>query len=532
MREITDEGRCSGGIVHPVFISALIVLVLNDHWAKAHWPGIVTGKLSDFAGVVVFPIVLATLFLRVRVSSDRNWAWGVGAGAAVLLFLTKNLDQAGADFLAGVLRVLFSHSRMTADTTDLVALLALPVSLFTWQSAWQPPQKRASRQALKLAFPDRSRTVLRHIVLGLSVFACAATSEVPTYQGRAVAPHLSVNNGTIRILVAAADQSGRQFNSVNKQAGDVVLLESSDGGDTWSQGATLGSTLVTSVTPTGSTCRGPARRDPCYFIDPKFDSGTALRSSLIEQSGGKARRVWSHQLDPKRVERGVDTSKVQPFDVESAARLTDVIQLDDGAPIALLWPTKVVIQRNGRWVTRSINGLARNHGANLLDGPEFASLLIPSILLSFALLLLVSRGARGCGVAMLWFGFIAGSVVSLTGVGASTPGSLVPTAWLAALGAVLFSALNLVLALARGGRAFLCVIGPLSSFVGFILWLQWSSSGSLSYTHTRTVVLVVVLGGHAVAIGAALWEGLMTHLAPPDRSDPPYPPVMQMGSGR
>ena len=45
-------------LLHPVAIFALVVLVLNDHVLKAAFPGLVTGKLSDVAGVALLPLVL------------------------------------------------------------------------------------------------------------------------------------------------------------------------------------------------------------------------------------------------------------------------------------------------------------------------------------------------------------------------------------------------------------------------------------------------------------------------------------------
>jgi len=53
-------------ILNPIFITGLLVLVFNDHWLKTRYPGWFTGKLSDFAGVLIFPLFLACLFPRQR----------------------------------------------------------------------------------------------------------------------------------------------------------------------------------------------------------------------------------------------------------------------------------------------------------------------------------------------------------------------------------------------------------------------------------------------------------------------------------
>jgi hypothetical protein len=44
-----------------VALAAIVLLVVNDHVLKARWPGPVTGKLSDVAGLVFFPLLLDAL---------------------------------------------------------------------------------------------------------------------------------------------------------------------------------------------------------------------------------------------------------------------------------------------------------------------------------------------------------------------------------------------------------------------------------------------------------------------------------------
>jgi hypothetical protein len=45
-------------LLHPVALAAIGVLLLNDHVLKDAAPGLVTGKLSDVAGLAFFPLVL------------------------------------------------------------------------------------------------------------------------------------------------------------------------------------------------------------------------------------------------------------------------------------------------------------------------------------------------------------------------------------------------------------------------------------------------------------------------------------------
>ncbi|MEZ4320391.1 MAG: hypothetical protein R3F61_23120 [Myxococcota bacterium] len=55
---VSDGPHRIDGLVHPVPIAAIALLVLNDHWGKHAFPGLVTGKLSDVAGMVFFPLML------------------------------------------------------------------------------------------------------------------------------------------------------------------------------------------------------------------------------------------------------------------------------------------------------------------------------------------------------------------------------------------------------------------------------------------------------------------------------------------
>ena len=44
------------------FIVVLAVLLLNDWWLKSQYPGVITGKLSDFSGLAVVAMLLLAVF--------------------------------------------------------------------------------------------------------------------------------------------------------------------------------------------------------------------------------------------------------------------------------------------------------------------------------------------------------------------------------------------------------------------------------------------------------------------------------------
>ena len=64
---MTTPHQAVRALASPGFVLALVVLVLNDHVLKQAYPGWVTGKLSDVAGLVVAPLLLAVPLTLLRV---------------------------------------------------------------------------------------------------------------------------------------------------------------------------------------------------------------------------------------------------------------------------------------------------------------------------------------------------------------------------------------------------------------------------------------------------------------------------------
>ncbi len=59
-------------LLHPVPIAAIALLVINDHVLKAAFPGALTGKLSDVAGMAFFPLLLVSA-VEVIAAAARRW---------------------------------------------------------------------------------------------------------------------------------------------------------------------------------------------------------------------------------------------------------------------------------------------------------------------------------------------------------------------------------------------------------------------------------------------------------------------------
>lgn len=113
-------------LAHPGAVLALVILVLNDHVLKQAWPGWVTGKASDVAGLVVAPLLLAALLTIARVPRPT----GSALVATGLGFVFCKTTTFGAAVTSSVWSLFGTPTAIRADVTDLIALPAL------W-GAWQ-----------------------------------------------------------------------------------------------------------------------------------------------------------------------------------------------------------------------------------------------------------------------------------------------------------------------------------------------------------------------------------------------------------
>ncbi len=78
-------------IVNSYFIIGLGILILNDFYLKYEYGNFLTGKLSDFAGLLIFPMFVAALFPRM----SRSIATVTAIGFVIwkLPLFTPVIDQ-------------------------------------------------------------------------------------------------------------------------------------------------------------------------------------------------------------------------------------------------------------------------------------------------------------------------------------------------------------------------------------------------------------------------------------------------------
>lgn len=155
------------GLLHPVVLLAIGVLLVNDHVLKAAWPGVVTGKLSDFAGLLFFPLFLQAVWEVGAAAVGRGGqpsrtvlvgaivATGTAFAAIQLVPMATDGYRHGLgllQWLAGLpLAILTGQpghgpvpAQLTPDPTDLLALAVLPLVYLIGRRRCPAPARRAS----------------------------------------------------------------------------------------------------------------------------------------------------------------------------------------------------------------------------------------------------------------------------------------------------------------------------------------------------------------------------------------------------
>lgn len=155
--------RGERALLHPLWLVALALLAFNDHVLKvaAHRPA-VSGKLSDFAGLVVAPVVLIAL---ARVGTRRAALWcHVAIG---LVFAAIQLSPAAAGLWDSGMSLVGVNWHTWSDPTDL---MALPVLVLSWR-VLVPVMQR----------PTTANAWMRPVRLAagsVALLCCIATSDV------------------------------------------------------------------------------------------------------------------------------------------------------------------------------------------------------------------------------------------------------------------------------------------------------------------------------------------------------------------
>ena len=106
-------------LLRPLFLIALGSLILNDVYLKYEFHNILTGKLSDFAGLFLFPYFISTLIIK----RTKHIYW-----LTALMFIWWKSEY--SQFFIDSAQSIGIPIDRVPDPWDLSALLVLPISYF------------------------------------------------------------------------------------------------------------------------------------------------------------------------------------------------------------------------------------------------------------------------------------------------------------------------------------------------------------------------------------------------------------------
>lgn len=187
------KSRAPGALLfHPLAVLSVCLLLFNDHYLKTVWPSVVSGKLSDFAGVFLTPLVAFSAFelaaarvskrsidprLQNRVLAAMAFATALGFALPEVWPPADHAYRYGMGALRFPFRAIVSlvstgswgDLRPVIATADASDLLAVPMAFVAYRFAALPESKTTPRRA-----PLPSRAALVAAALVAPARPCAA----------------------------------------------------------------------------------------------------------------------------------------------------------------------------------------------------------------------------------------------------------------------------------------------------------------------------------------------------------------------
>lgn len=121
-------------LIHPLPLSAVFLMALNDHFLKYQYPGVITGKLSDFLGCFYFPLFLLAIWtlLEGPSKSKNNSSFKkrlcLCIGLTDLMFLSVKLSPTLNLWIVSAFSQYLFPIRVATDPSDLLAFTMNPLT--------------------------------------------------------------------------------------------------------------------------------------------------------------------------------------------------------------------------------------------------------------------------------------------------------------------------------------------------------------------------------------------------------------------
>lgn len=179
-----DDGPARSGLpiaelLAPVPLVLLVLLGINDWVIKpSDAPRWLAGKLSDFTGLAVFPLVATAAFDAVLAGlawlgapvdfTLRRWKLAAAIALTGTVFTAMKLSPEIALQVAEAIGAIIGHAQVMADPWDL---LALPALGFAW---WHGRRTIARGAYGRLAWAKRARRASKMTAPYADAAACGA----------------------------------------------------------------------------------------------------------------------------------------------------------------------------------------------------------------------------------------------------------------------------------------------------------------------------------------------------------------------
>jgi hypothetical protein len=167
---VNGVGASIETLASPASLLAITTLLVNDHLLKHFAPSVVTGKLSDVAGLYFAPLVMLVGLFAVSFGKLERRPMAV-AGIVYLgvagIFAALKLAEATASPLLRLASGFGFPVAITVDPTDLIALGVLPLSYAAWSA------RLRAAAGVRIGWPRRFLT------LSLAAGSIVATSGPP-----------------------------------------------------------------------------------------------------------------------------------------------------------------------------------------------------------------------------------------------------------------------------------------------------------------------------------------------------------------
>jgi hypothetical protein len=436
-------------LIHPATLAATALLLVNDHVLKAAFPGLLTGKVSDVAGLIMTPPVLGVVLAVVAPWFRPNPRAAVAVAAVGAGFAAVKASPPIAAHASTLWSVVNGPSVVRADMTDLVALPAVGLAWWTW---------RVARCGVGLGQWARLAGVL--VVLPLASIAIVATSA-PNYPD---AVTIVEWRGRLIVGIGQSYPRGTREPVTYRVSDDDGLTFRELAGDDAEAFRTDEPTLIRA----GEFDCSVARPGQCFRVVPRH-----LRVEETADSGTTWRTSWQI-TDTERARLAVNVPELRDIDEYLSSRVL-VVRDQPGGGL-------VVLVANGR------DGLARRGMPGEWSRIGFGAVVDPSAQ--------VTRSPNPVPIPEL--------------NPATLPRLMpVPTALAIIVGAGVIG-LGLMAAGFRSRRSVLGLGGLAAAALGAVPAMFGASSAALGWEFVMALGVALIVVGVTLAVWLSVWQRIIT----------------------